>query len=293
MRILVAGARGQLGTDCIEVLSADHELLAKDLPEFDVGNPALVDRVVEEFRPDYILNCAAYTRVDDCEDNRETAFKANVTGPRNLAVSARRRGAGIIHISTDYVFDGEKPYPLPYIENDPLSPISYYAITKAESEKVVQEATDRFIILRTAWLYGIIGNNFPKAIIRQAVRNPDKVLKVVSDQFGSPTWSLRLADQIRHLIEVGGQGIFHATSEGHCSWYEFAQAVLQEMGLAVRPVPCGSDEYPVRAKRPTNSILENAALKQRGWNRMRPWREDLMEFISLYRDRLLQEMLNP
>ncbi|MCE5333353.1 MAG: dTDP-4-dehydrorhamnose reductase [Desulfobacteraceae bacterium] len=288
MRIFVAGARGQLGTDCIEVLSADHELMPADLPECDIADQASLHEMVEDFRPDCILNCAGYTRVDDCEDNREAAFRVNVTGPVNLAASARKTGARLIHISTDYVFDGTRPYPLAYEETDPVSPISYYGFTKAESERVVQAGTDRFAVLRTAWLYGIRGRNFPKAILRRALTSPE-TLKIVDDQFGSPTWSFRLAEQIRHLIEADAQGIFHASSEGYCSWYEFATALMEEMGLSVRPRPCTTEEYPTRARRPMNSILENAALKKRGWNRMRPWREDLAQFVSLHRDRLIEE----
>lgn len=289
MRILVTGARGQLGSDCVEVLSEKHELLALDLPEFDIGDRAAVERTVDAFTPECILNCAAYTRVDDCEDDREAAYRTNVSGPFHLASCAQKGGARIIHISTDYVFDGRKPCPEPYVEEDAVSPVSFYGTSKAEGEKAVRDSCRRHVILRAAWMYGINGRNFPKTILRLALKNPAGILKVVDDQYGSPTWSYRLARQIEKILETDAQGIFHATSEGYCSWCAFAAAFLEEMGLSVMPVPCTSAEYPTRATRPANSILENAALKKKGWNRMLSWKEDLAEFVSLHRDRLLRE----
>lgn len=289
MRILVAGAKGQLGSDCVEVLSNEHELLALDLPEWDILNLAQMEETMEDFSPECVLNCAAYTRVDDCETHKDLAFAINVTGPKNLALCAHRWNATMIHISTDYVFDGKKPVPLPYVENDPTAPVSYYAVTKFESERIVRETCKKHMIIRTAWLYGIVGLNFPKTMLRLTLQDPARKIKVVNDQFGSPTWSRRLATQIGRLIEARGQGVYHATAEGYCSWYEFAVAFLERMGLDHHLVPCTSDEYPTPAARPKNSILENQSLKAQSLNCMNPWQEDLDAFVSLYGNRLVLE----
>ncbi len=291
MKILVTGGKGQLGTDAVEVLGESHEVLAAGRSEADITDSAAVDRLVAGFRPDVVLNCAAYTRVDDCEVQRGRAFAVNVTGPGNLARSIQRYGGKLIHISTDYVFDGMREVPKPYVEDDEPAPVSYYGQTKLEGERIVRELTERWLIVRTAWLYGIAGRNFPKTILRLALKDPGRELKVVNDQFGSLTWSFRLARQIERLIELDGHGLYHATAEGYSSWYEVAAAFLKRMGVAHKVSPCSSDQYPTRAARPGNSILENQRLKAAGINGMHHWEEDLERFVALFRDRLIREAL--
>ena len=289
MKILITGARGQLGRDCQAILSPAHEVIATDLPEFDITDSQQIrDRVVV-VRPDVILNCAAFTRVDDCETQRTLAAQVNADAPRQLAAAARVLGAHLIHISTDYVFDGTRPAPKPYVESDTTHPLSVYGTTKLEGEKAVVASGARFAILRTAWLYGRHGGNFPKTMLRLALAQPEQTRRVIAEQAGSPTWSWRLAEQIRAVIEARAEGIFHATAEGHTSWFGFASAFLAAMQVPHQLAPCGVADYPTPARRPLNSILENSRLKVAKLNVMKPWDTDLAEFVSRHRDELLEE----
>jgi dTDP-4-dehydrorhamnose reductase len=278
-----------LGTDVVEILRGTHVILARKRSGLDIADLAAVEKVMLSFTPAIVINCAAYTRVDDCEEQRQLAFTVNVTGPKNLALCVSRYGGKLIHISTDYVFDGARTAPNPYVEEDEPAPVSYYGQTKLEGERVMRELAQHCIIVRTAWLYGVVGRNFPKTILKLAIQDPQKTIKVVNDQFGSLTWSYRLARQIARLIEVDGQGIYHATAEGYSSWYEGAVTFLKLMGVPHNVHPCTSAQYPTRAVRPRNSILENRRLKMESINCMRPWEEDLEEFVALNRERLMRE----
>jgi dTDP-4-dehydrorhamnose reductase len=292
MKIMIAGNKGQLGSDSEIVLGTDHELLAIDLDELDITNLSDVQNVVQDFSPHVILNCAAYTLVDKCETEKELAWNVNVIGPKNLALSVGKYGGRLIHISTDYVFDGRKKIPQPYAEADAPNPINYYGITKNEGEKAVRNALHEHVIVRTSWLYGFKGHNFLKTMLKLALKNPDKEIRVVDDQYGSPTWSYRLAQQISRLVDTDGRGTFHATSEGHCTWYELAECFLEKMDVPHILVPCTSEEYPTPAARPKNSILENRHLKNKKMNIMRHWIDDLDRFVSKFRERLIGEALS-
>ncbi|MFC1489427.1 dTDP-4-dehydrorhamnose reductase [Thermodesulfobacteriota bacterium] len=292
MKIMIVGNKGQLGSDSEKVLAENYEIFAVDLPELDMTNLAAVETMVRDFVPDVILNCAAYTQVDRCEIEKQLAWDVNVKGPENLAVCARKYGGQLIHVSTDYVFDGMKKIPQPYMENDETHPLSYYGVTKLESEAVVQRAIDRHMILRTAWMYGIGGQNFLKTMLKLAVNNPGIEVKVVNDQYGSPTWSYRLALQILKLIENNGRRTYHATAEGHCTWYELAVYFLEKMDVPHRLVPCGSQEYPTPAVRPKNSILENRHLKEENLNVMKFWQQDIDEFVAGFKEQLLDEAMS-
>jgi dTDP-4-dehydrorhamnose reductase len=289
MKILICGGTGQLGSDCTHVLKKKHEVIALSSSQLDITNPVEVKEMMRNVSPSIILNCAAYTRVDACETEREAAWKVNVEGPKNLASVVRENVGRLIHISTDYVFDGKKILPDPYVEDDKTDPLSYYGKTKLESEEVVKRITDRHIILRTAWLYGINGNNFLKTMLKLALQNPEREIKVVNDQFGSPTWSYRLALQIDKLIEAGCRGTYHATSEGYCTWYELATYFLGEMGVPHSIVPCTTEEYPTPASRPTNSIMENRHLKKKSIDIMPHWKDDLEQFVYTHKERLVRE----
>jgi dTDP-4-dehydrorhamnose reductase len=291
MKILICGASGQLGSDCAQVLQQVHEVFALSSKELDITDSSDVDRIIGNFTPEIILNCAAYTKVDACETERELAWKVNVEGPKNLAAGVTKYGGLLIHISSDYVFDGRKEPPEPYVEDDEPNPLSYYGRTKLEGEVAVMQTTDQYIILRTAWLYGIHGRNFLKTVLKLALRNPDKKVKVVNDQFGSPTWSYRLALQIAELIEKNGRGTYHATAEGDCTWYELASHFLGKMGVPHLLVPCTSEEYPTPAIRPKNSILENKRLKKAGINLMEDWSHDVDHFVSNFQEQLLNEAM--
>ncbi len=290
MKILITGGAGQLGRDCTTVLKKSHEVTPVGSKALDIADRTAVNAFVKALKPDVILNCAAFTRVDDCETEKEPAWKVNVEGPKNLASAAGARGARMIHISTDYVFDGKKPVPDHYTETDNTHPISYYGLTKLEAEKAVCEETDRYSILRTAWLYGINGRNFLKTMLRLALGDPEREIRVVHDQFGSPTWSYRLAEQIATVMDADVNGLFHATSEGHCTWYELATTFLDEMAVPNAFVPCTTRDYPTPAKRPANAILENQRLKDEGLNIMRDWRTDLIQFVNLFKLRLIGEV---
>jgi len=288
MRIMITGAKGQLGHDCCNVLGQSHEIVAVDLQELDITRPAQVNRMVGDVRPDVLINCAAHTGVDACETEQQEAWQLNASAPGYLAEALSSQGGVLLHISTDYVFDGKKPVPKAYLEIDPPGPLSVYGKTKLEGEAAIRKILDRHIIVRTAWLYGMDGHNFLKTMLRLAKAQPAEPVKVVSDQFGSPTWTHRLALQIEVLIERNGRGVYHATSEGVCTWFELAKAFLERLEIPHRLVPCTTDEYPTPAIRPENSILENDRLNADGINVMTPWQEDLNLFVETYRDELLE-----
>jgi dTDP-4-dehydrorhamnose reductase len=290
MKILVTGAAGQLGRDCVKVLEESHQVTPLGSKDLDIADDKSVIVFFRREKPDVIVNCAAFTRVDECETKRELAWRVNVEGPKNLAAAAGKNGARLIHISTDYVFDGKKPVPQAYTEQDEAGPISHYGATKLAAEKAVARETDCFAILRTAWMYGVQGRNFLKTMLRLALADPSRNIRVVNDQFGSPTWSLSLARQIEKVMDARLNGIFHATSEGYCTWYELARSFLKEMAVPHAVVPCSTAEYPTPAARPANSILENRRLKEAGQNVMADWRDDLVRFTGLFRDRLMNEV---
>ncbi len=289
MKIVLIGKDGQLGSDCLKVFSTTHDLVPLDIGDLDITDPDQVEAMVQRHLPEVILNCAAYTKVDACEQERELAQRINVDGPRHLAASLARHGGILLHISSDYVFDGKKPVPESYEEDDAVGPLSFYGRTKVEAEQVIVQELDQYIIVRTAWLYGRQGHNFLKTMLRLALSRPARHIKVVNDQFGSLTWSYRLAEQLAKIIATGGRGIYHATSEGYGSWFDVASYFLHSMGIAADLTPCTTPEYPTPACRPQNSILENHRLKAQGINLMRPWRSDLDEFIAIYRQILIRE----
>ncbi|MEA1968583.1 MAG: dTDP-4-dehydrorhamnose reductase [Thermodesulfobacteriota bacterium] len=289
MRIMICGGDGQLGRDCKRVFQNKNIVESLDLPILDITDSGSIKRELAKFSPDVVINCAAYTNVDKCEAENDAAFNVNANGPGNLAKICSESGSILIHVSTDYVFDGKKSPPLSYTEADKTAPISVYGKTKLEGEKLVALNTENYMIVRTAWLYGAAGANFLKTMLRLALADPEKEIKVVNDQFGSPTWSLRLALQIEKLVMEKGQGLYHATSEGYCSWYEFASYFLKKMGVKHCVVPCTTEEFPTPALRPGNSILENRRLKREKINSMTGWRHGVDQFVSRYRQELLEE----
>lgn len=286
------GAKGQLGSDCCDILSQENETAGCDIPVIDISNPASIQEVLEDRKPEVIINCAAYTAVDGCESEKELAWKVNAEGPGHLAAAAKETGARLIHVSTDYVFDGMKPAPQHYLETDPTNPLSEYGRSKLAGEKGVIEQGDNFIILRTAWLYSAWGKNFLKTMLSLATSDPKRELKVVDDQYGSLTWSYTLARQIQKLLKTDIKGIVHTTSEGHSSWYEAARYFLDRMGVPYSMRPCTTDEYPTPAHRPANSILENSVLKGAGISVFTDWREDIDQFVDRYKDQLMEEARN-
>jgi dTDP-4-dehydrorhamnose reductase len=288
MKILVIGNRGQLGQDVTRVLEPAHTVSGADLPELDIADRRAVSAAIGGIRPDLIVNCAAFTAVDRCETEPDAAWTANVDGPRNLAAGLRDQGGGrLVHISTDYVFDGTREVPKPYLETDPTRPRSVYGATKLAGEKAVEVYLPSSLIIRTAWLYGIDGPNFLKAILRRALTQD--TVKVVNDQFGCPTWSYRLALQIEKLVGSDIRGVVHATGKGHCSWFDLARSFFDAMRIDCSLQPCTTADYPTPARRPHNSILSNQVLDRTGANVMADWRADVAAFARTHRDRLLTE----
>ncbi|MGI6099719.1 MAG: dTDP-4-dehydrorhamnose reductase [Lentisphaerae bacterium] len=289
MKILIVGCNGQLGRDCQTAFGARHELMCLDLPEIDIANPDSIRTAMEQFAPEAVVNCAAYTRVDDAEKHPELCHRVNALGPQYLAQACEAIQARLFHISTDYVFDGLRPLGEVYTEDDTPSPLGVYGATKLAGERPVL-AYARGTVLRTAWLYGATGPNFLLTMLRLARRQPPQPIRVVNDQHGTPTWSWRLALQIAHLLEVDAPGLYHATSQGSCTWFVLARRFLEAMGCSVEVVPITTAEYPTPARRPANSVLDNRNLKRAGLDVMIPWEEDLDAFVALNRESWLRRV---
>lgn len=284
-RILIIGASGQLGLALHHLLGEKVEYklyrtktLASDdgkIAALDIADENAVSASIDSIKPDIIINCAAFTAVDLCESEQEKAYRINALGPKYLAISAEKCGAKLIHISTDYVYDGKADQP--YIETDSTGPISVYGRTKLEGEKFVTEYCSRSFILRTAWVYGE-GKNFVKTMLRLA--ESGNQIRVVSDQFGSPTSALELARVIVFLMETESYGMYHATCEGSTSWYEFAITIFQMAGKEAQVEAIPTSEYPTPAKRPMFSVLDNKVLRDRHGYRMKHWKEALEEYLA-------------
>lgn len=290
-RVCITGSRGQLAKDCLRVFKNNHKVYSIGRQEVDLSDRGACYAALDQIRPDIIINCAAYTAVDACESD-PSCWRANRDLPGNLADWTELNGAFLIHVSTDYVFSGERPLFEASVEHDPAKPISEYGKSKLAGEQIITNKTNQFAILRTAWLYGAHGNNFLKTLLRLTLKNPTKDFKVVNDQWGSPTWSLTLARQIRKLLEKKATGIFHASSEGYCTWYDLACAFLNGLNIKHNFVPCCSDEFPTPSKRPSNSILENAHAKQLGINVFLDWRAELQRYIEIHGEFLVKEVKN-
>lgn len=241
----------------------------------DITDETSVSNCIAQIKPDIIINCAAMTAVDLCETEQEKAYKINALGPKYLAEGAEKSGAKLIHVSTDYVFDGEAS--TPYTEEDTPNPTSAYGRTKQAGDEFVMAHCKKYFILRTAWVYGE-GKNFVKTMLRLA-ENGNKV-RVVSDQYGTPTSALELARAIVFLMETQGYGIYHATCEGRTSWYEFAIAIFKEAGKEVEVEAIPTSEFPTPTKRPMFSVLDNKALRERHCYSMMDWQEALNEYFK-------------
>ena len=282
-RILLTGAGGMLGHDLVSVLSG-REINPLTRSELDITDAKAVEEAVSGH--DVVINAAAYTKVDDAETHRDEAFAINAEGPRNLARSAHAHGATLIQLSTDYVFDGTAKDP--YSEDSPLNPVSVYGQSKAEGERaVLSEHPEGTIIVRTAWLYGEHGPNFPATMLRLA--HERETLSVVTDQIGQPTWTHDLATWIKGLIDAKiSHGIFHGTNSGETNWFDFARAVFEEAGLDPERIqPTTSEAFVRPAPRPAWSVLGHDNWVAAGFPRPRPWREALTEAFPRYCSRWL------
>lgn len=272
--ILVTGANGMLGHDLMAVLEGDVRGL--DLPEIDITSLESVRRTLLTLKPAVIVNAAAYTDVDGCESNIDTALAVNGEGVGLLALTAREIGAKLVQISTDYVFDGSKG--TPYLEDDLQKPLSVYGESKLAGEMNAAMAPDHLVV-RTQWLYGIHGKNFVETMIRLGSEKSE--LTVVDDQIGSPTFTKDLAMAIKELIEKGCSGTYHAANSGFCSWNGFARAIFEEQGQSVTVNPMTTEELNRPARRPLYSTLDCSKLTADTGFVPRPWREALKEYLAL------------
>ena len=280
MNILITGANGQLGNE-MRVLSAGHPThtyFFTDVEELDICNAEGVEHFVKDNHIDIIVNCAAYTAVDKAEDNAELCDKLNHVAPSYLADAAEACGAGLIQISTDYVFDGTAY--MPYTEEAPTCPNSVYGRTKLAGEQEVMSRCTRAMIIRTAWLYSTFGNNFVKTMLR--LGRERESLGVVFDQIGTPTYAADLAYTIFEAIEQGIRpGIYHFSNEGVCSWYDFTLAIHRLAGITTCKVsPLHTDEYPAKAPRPHYSVLDKTKLKQTYGIEIPHWEESLARCVK-------------
>lgn len=294
-RILLIGANGQLGSDLRDAL-VDHAVLAASRTplddarhrtlQMDVTDTSALRAAVLDFRPDVIINCSAFHRVDDIERDASQALSVNALAAQRLALLCREVNCVLMHISTDYVFDGAQR--TPYVESDLPNPLSAYGASKLAGELLIRAAWPRHFIVRTCGLYGRAGTsgkggNFVQTMLRlareQSTAAQPKPIRVVADQTCTPTYTFDLAAQLAALLETDAYGTIHATSAGVCTWHEFANAIFDIAGLQARAVPITSAEFAAPAVRPPYSVLENAALQKLGIDRMRLWRQALEEYL--------------
>jgi dTDP-4-dehydrorhamnose reductase len=283
MKIAVIGANGQLGTEVVRAFTENRdEVFALTHEQIEVANLESVSRKLRELRPEIVVNTAAMHHVENCEQEPERAYAANALGPRNLAVVARELHTVLVHVSTDYVFGGNKNSP--YIEEDAPQPLNVYGNTKLAGEYFVRSLLDRHLVLRTSALYGQApcrakgGRNFVDLMLKLARERGEA--KVVDSEVISPTSTSALARQIVVLSRCDAYGLFHATAEGSCSWYEFAREIFSLTNTPVNLKIADPDEFPAKVLRPKYSVLENQALKRHGVNSFRPWQEDLAKYLG-------------
>ncbi len=274
MKVLVTGAGGMLGSDIMRLLPKATAFAHDDLDITDLSS--VVDAVSNSWS-EILINCAAYTAVDRAETEQEKAFAVNRDAVSNLAQACKVAGMKLVHVSTDYVFDGEKTEP--YIESDPISPASIYGKSKALGEIEAFAHCPNALVVRTSWLYGHDGPNFVKTILKKGLEL--KKLNVVDDQFGAPTFTQDLAQGILNLVKLNASGLVNVTNSGSCNWYQFAKKAVELSGLdQIEIAPIGTDGYPTPAKRPKNSRLDMARYQKITGERMRTWDDALVEYIE-------------
>lgn len=279
MKVLVTGVKGQLGYDVVNELTArGHEAIGVDVQDMDITDAEAVDRVIKAAAPDAVIHCAAYTAVDAAEDNEEICRRVNAGGTQNIANVCKELDIKMIYISTDYVFNGEGERP--WEPDDRREPVSVYGQTKYEGELAVQNTLEKYFIVRIAWVFGINGKNFVKTMLKLAETHD--TLRVVDDQFGSPTYTFDLSKLLVDMIETEKYGVYHATNEGICSWYEFACAIFKEAGLGdkITVNPVSTEEYGAKASRPANSRMSKEKLTQNGFKKLPPWQDALKRYVA-------------
>lgn len=277
MRILITGSNGMLGHDLIKVLEDSHDLILTTSKTLDIADKEHVLEFIVENKPDIVINSAAYTNVDGCEENPDLAYAVNGEGVRNLALACREIDCSLVHISTDYIFNGENTRP--WVEDDETGPISVYGKSKLKGEKAIMEILDKYFIIRTAWLYGLNGGNFPKTMLELAKNHSQ--ITVVYDEVGTPTYTPDLAKGISELIKTDYYGIYHLTNSGSCSWCEFARYIFEIADVDVKVTPVTASEFARPAPRPHYSVLENKNWIDKGFEPLRDYKEAIKEYVEL------------
>jgi dTDP-4-dehydrorhamnose reductase len=273
-KLLITGAKGQLG-QALQAQFVDCEVFAWAIQDLDICQLEHVRKAVNHIQPDIVINAAAFTQVDQAETNQDAAYRGNALGPRNLALATKERNIPLVHFSTDYVFDGRQSRP--YHEFDRPNPLSVYGQTKLAGEIEVQKGNARHFIVRTAWLYHIVGKNFPQTILRLA--NQQQV-RVVNDQFGSPTFAPHLAQAVSRLIETESYGTYHLAGSGGTNWFDFTKALYQSCGIRTAVVPITTADYPLPAPRPAYAVLtslEDPSIS------LPPWEEGVRDFSAQWK----------
>lgn len=280
MKVLVTGARGQLGYDVVgELAKRGHTPFAANSDNMDITDSAQVAAVITQEQPDAVIHCAAYTAVDKAEEDVRLCREVNAQGTENIAKLCGERGIKMIYISTDYVFDGtgERPWEP---DDAVTQPLNVYGQTKYEGEQAVQRYVDKYYIVRIAWVFGRNGSNFVKTMLRLGKQN--KAVKVVNDQIGSPTYTVDLAVLLCDMLEIDRYGIYHASNEGFCSWYDFACEIFRAAGMdEVEVTPVSSGEFPSKAARPKNSRLSKDKLEANGFGRLPVWQDAVKRYIAV------------
>lgn len=278
MKVLVTGAKGQLGRDLMNELERQGlEGIGVDVEEMDITDPEKCRSVIGRAGADAVIHCAAYTAVDAAEDQAELCRRINGEGTRNVAEACRDAGVKLMYISTDYVFDGQGTRP--WEPDDERAPLNVYGQTKYEGELAIEELLDRYYIIRIAWVFGAAGKNFIKTMLR-LVKEKGAV-SVVDDQVGSPTYTYDLARLLVDMVQTEHYGRYHATNEGECSWYEFACEIFRQAGLKVQVTPVSSEAFAARAKRPANSRMSKEKLTEKGFVRLPDWQDALRRFLDV------------
>lgn len=283
MKILITGANGMLAREVKEKFAKENEITSTDVSELDITDEKAVMEFVSNLKPDYIINCAAFTAVDKAEDCYELADKINGDGPTNLAKAAKSVGAKLVHISTDYVFGGDLDVSKDYKEDDKKEPVTVYGITKLHGEEGIEKNMDEYYIFRTAWLYGVGGNNFVKTMTKLGSTRDE--INVVSDQHGSPTYAKDLTEIIYQAIEKKiPYGVYNATNQGYTTWYEFTKEILNKQGIECKVNPVTTEQYiemmkVTQAKRPFNSQLSKNKLLEQGID-VPEWKDGLKRYLE-------------
>jgi dTDP-4-dehydrorhamnose reductase len=277
VKILLLGHKGMLGNDLLLKLNMGHEVVGLDKEEIDIVSASECKKAIKEIKPDIVINTAAYTNVDGCETAKDECFAVNAEAVINIADACRDKNIRIVHFSTDYVFDGTAKQP--YKEDHQCNPINTYGASKMAGERYLRSLSENYVLIRTAWLYGVNGKNFVQTILEKV--KTTKKLTVVDDQTGSPTYTKDLAAAVDLLITQNAKGIFHITNRGNCSWYQFAVKILQEAGIHdIDVTPIRSDQLQRPATRPAYSVLSMQKFIQTTGKTMQPWQLALQDYLK-------------